>query len=333
MNLIFYNREKLKQHTKWRWGEEKLGEVCGVVDDWEQLAESEAQYVLLGIPEDVGVRANYGRVGTSKAWNACLDAICNIQGNRYIQAENLVILGALDCSEEMMDAQQLESDDPFFPSKIGSLVKDIDDKVTAVIEKIITLNKTPIVVGGGHNNSYGNIKGTSQAYDKPINCINIDAHSDFMALEHRHSSNGFSYAMEEGYLDKYFILGLHRNYSSKTILTRIEETKGKVQFERFEDIALYGKSTVNDAIQKAKKHCAGTNFGLEVDVDTIKAMGSSAISPSGFTMEEVRLCVSSLSKHKNCMYIHLCEGNPLFEVFETQVSKTLAYLISDILGI
>jgi arginase family enzyme len=41
---------------------------------------------------------------------------------------------------------------------------------------------------------------------KTINAINFDAHSDFRILEGRHSGNGFSYAYEEGFLKKYFVL-------------------------------------------------------------------------------------------------------------------------------
>jgi formiminoglutamase len=47
-----------------------------------------------------------------------------------------------------------------------------------------------------------------------VNAINFDAHSDRI-LEGRHSGNGFSYAYEEGFLKKYFIFGLHENYTSK----------------------------------------------------------------------------------------------------------------------
>jgi formiminoglutamase len=39
-----------------------------------------------------------------------------------------------------------------------------------------------------------------------VNAINFDAHSDFRILEGRHSGNGFSYAYEEAFLKKYFIL-------------------------------------------------------------------------------------------------------------------------------
>ena len=90
--------------------------------------------------------------------------------------------------------------------------------MTNLIFKIVSAGKTPIVIGGGHNNAYGNIKGTSLALNKPINVINFDAHTDFRALEGRHSGNGFSYAFQEGFLNNYFIFGIHENYSSKAVL-------------------------------------------------------------------------------------------------------------------
>ena len=34
------------------------------------------------------------------------------------------------------------------------LVEEIDKRVQSVIEEVITAGKTPIVIGGGHNNCY-----------------------------------------------------------------------------------------------------------------------------------------------------------------------------------
>ena len=329
--VIFYDREKLKQHTRWRWGEEKWGESVGVVSDWQALKESEAIYVILGIPEDIGVRANYGKAGTSKAWSACLDALCNIQSNEFTKPENAIVLGEIDCRDEMLDTQQLDADDPFLPTKMGAIVKSIDDKVAAVIEKIVTLNKIPIVIGGGHNNSYGNIKGTSKAFGKAINCVNMDAHSDFRSLEHRHSGNGFSYAFEEDFLNRYHILGLQRNYSSQAVFERIKEINEQVQYTFFEDI-LFGKISLKKSFTEIKKFICNTTFGIELDLDAICTMGSSAQSPSGFTTEEARQYIEFFTSQKNCAYIHLCEGAPAFEMHPNQVGKTLAYLISDIIS-
>lgn len=60
---------------------------------------------------------------------------------------------------------------------------------------------TPIAIGGGHNNAYPMLKGYSLAKKEKINAINCDPHADFRALEGRHSGNGFSYAVNDGYLD------------------------------------------------------------------------------------------------------------------------------------
>ena len=88
---------------------------------------------------------------------------------------------------------------------LRDVVSEIDIHVADVIQQVVSCNKIPIIIGGGHNNSYGNIKGTALAKGKPVNAINFDAHSDFRILEGRHSGNGFSYAYEEAFLKKYFI--------------------------------------------------------------------------------------------------------------------------------
>ena len=333
MSIIFYTRETLKKYTHWRWGEEKLGDTVSLVDTWDALAENPGKYVLLGIPEDIGVRANYGIAGASKTWEAFLHAFCNIQNNEKTQINSLVILGELQCHEEMQDAQALDPDDPFYPTKIGSLVKAIDDKVSDTIQKIVSFNKIPIVIGGGHNNAYGLIKGTALAFGNSIHCINLDAHSDFRALEHRHSGNGFSYAMEEGHLDHYYILGLHRNYTSQSVFNEIEKVKSRVKFSLFEDTFLSNKSDIKTSFDKAKKHLSGKPFGVELDLDAIEGMGSSAISPIGVNVREARQYVQYFGKNKECVYIHLCEGNPSRETHPNQVAKTLSYLVSDIISL
>jgi formiminoglutamase len=32
--------------------------------------QNEAKYVIIGIPEDIGIRANFGRPGAASAWEA-----------------------------------------------------------------------------------------------------------------------------------------------------------------------------------------------------------------------------------------------------------------------
>jgi formiminoglutamase len=331
--LKTYNRKYLDALINKRAGEQKFGEAVTVFTDWEELKTNAASYVLFGIPEAIGVRANLGKPGTQHAWKAGLTALCNIQNNEFTHAENVVILGEIDCDIQNEQAASIEKNDEHASKKLGELVSQIDLKVAEVVGKIVATGKIPIVIGGGHNNSFGTIKGCSQALGNPINSVNFDAHTDFRALEHRHSGNGFSYAFEENYLDRYFIFGMHRNYTSQGILNRIKKYENRVKFNLFETISVNRTLGFSEAIRDAQDFCCENDFGLELDMDAIELMGSSAMTPSGFTVSEARHFINHFSKLKDCRYIHICEGNPAFGTFPNQIGKTIAYLVSDVISI
>ena len=105
-----------------------------------------------------------------------------------------------------------------------------------------------------------------------------------------------------------------------------------IQFATFEDIKINNKSSFEQSIAIAQKFICDAPFGLEIDLDAIENMGSSAMSPIGFTIQETRNFTYQFAKQQNCKYIHLCEGVPHFELFPHQVSKTITYLISDIVN-
>ena len=330
--LKIYSEKDIASFIKKRAGETKFGEKVAFVETLEDLKNHPAKYVLLGIPEDIGVRANYGNPGTSKAWEASLGSLLNIQHNHLTNAENVILLGEIDCEIQMKQAEEISKEENHYAEELGELVTQIDNKVSEVIKAIVEAGKFPIIIGGGHNNSFGNLKGTSEALQKPINCINFDAHTDFRALEHRHSGNGFSYAFVDGYLKKYFVFGLHRNYTSVAVFNSMEKNSHRVNFNLFEDISMKHKLTFSEGLKDAKNFCCNENFGIELDMDAIEFMGSSAITPSGFTLTEARQFVSYFSKIENAKYLHICEGSPLAGVFTNQVGKAITYLISDVIS-
>lgn len=327
--LKIYSEKDISSVLKRRAGETKFGEKISFVEKLEDLKAHPSKYVLLGIPEDIGVRANYGNSGTSKAWEAALGALLNIQYNYLTNAENLILLGEIGCEDQMKQAESLMNSEGYNVESLGELVSEIDKKVAPVIEQIIAAGKFPIVIGGGHNNSYGNLKGASKGLKKKINCINFDAHTDFRSLEHRHSGNGFSYAFKDGYLGKYFIFGLHRNYTSEAVFKTMKENPERIDFNLFEDISVKQTLSFSEGMKEAEHFCCDKNFGIEIDMDTIEMMGSSAITPSGFSVTQARTFVSHFSKNTQACYLHICEGAPPLGMFPNQVGKTIAYLISD----
>ncbi|TRX21560.1 formimidoylglutamase [Flavobacterium franklandianum] len=333
--LIPFTINDLAKVTNHRSGEIKFGEkmltIPKGIDIIEFLKTCEAKYVLFGIPEDIGVRANFGRPGAASAWECAIASIANIQHNRFCKGSQILVLGRLNVCEEMKEVEHLDFNDIDDRSKLSQLVEIIDKDVSHIIFNIVKAGKIPIIIGGGHNNSYGNIKGTALAKGKPINAVNFDAHSDFRILEGRHSGNGFSYAFEEGFLKKYFIFGLHENYTSKSVLDIIKKIEDRVRYTTYDSINIRKEKDFNHELILASQFIQTDFYGVEVDLDAIPNIASSAMTLSGFSIEELRQFITFFAKNKNAAYLHICEGAPdlCYEKNNHLIGKLIGYLVTD----
>jgi formiminoglutamase len=291
------------------------------------LLKLDVTYVVFGIKEDVGVFSNYGNTGTSNAWDTTIKILLNIQSNGLTHAKKIVILGCLEFPKYQEQLNELDQNKKKDILKARKKVEKIDETVSYLVSQIVSAGKIPIIIGGGHNNAYGTIKGTSLALKKPINTINFDAHHDFRAEEGRHSGNGFSYAYAEGFLKNYFIFGLHENYTSDTIFRTLEKLK-TVKYNTFESVMVKREKSFDAEMERALEHISSRHFGLEIDCDAIQDIPSSAMTPSGFSVNKARAFVNHFGKQENVSYLHICEAVPTPET-ETQVGKLISYLITD----
>jgi formiminoglutamase len=334
-NLIRFKQSDLAKITNFRNGEVKFGEKMITVPSDEEptvfIEKSEAKYVLLGIPEDVGVRANLGRSGTSSAWESAIASIANMQHNKFSKGSAIIVLGQVDVFEQMEAAARFDEKIPNQRKELFKIVEQIDKEVSHIIFSIINAGKIPIIIGGGHNNAYGNIKGTALAKGKPVNAINFDAHSDYRILEGRHSGNGFSYAYEEGFLKKYFVFGLHESYTSKSVLDTIKKIDHRVRYNTYDEIKIRQQKKFDQEMDHAFDFIKHDHYGIEIDLDAIPNIASSAMTLSGFSVEELRQFVYFFGKDKNASYLHICEGAP--ELGEEKnnhlIGKLIGYLITD----
>lgn len=333
-SLKIYTENDMLTLISKRKGEKKFGEkVTFISDDSNldaELEASDSKYVLFGINESIGVKANKGRQGTETAWESTLKSLLNTQNSVLNKGKNVLLLGCLEFPEKMALAKELDTNNTSDMEQLYTMVDDIDVEVTNLIFKIVSAGKIPIVIGGGHNNAYGNIKGSSLALNTPLNVINFDAHTDFRALEGRHSGNGFSYAFQEGFLNRYFIFGIHENYTSKKIMNELSAHNKHINYNTFEAIAIRKETTLENEMQYALNFIKKDKFGLEIDLDAIQNVASSAMTPSGFSANEARQFVSYFGKSKNVAYLHLCEAAPALEHSNAnQTGKLLSYLITD----
>jgi len=235
----FYNKQDVLYFTKIRRFETKLGELVKIpvsAEKLESVLEQPAiKYVLFGIPEDIGVRANGGIGGTDSCWNSFLSSFLNIQSNDFLGGEEILLLGHFDFGDIKYLIEQNAHGNEERIDAYRHAVITIDEEVEELVKIITAHKKIPIVVGGGHNNAYPLIKGSAKGLHKAglielaqINAVNLDAHSDFRPSEGRHSGNGFRYAEEDGYLLKYCVIGIHENYLPQNVWMDIVNVKRQV---------------------------------------------------------------------------------------------------------
>jgi formiminoglutamase len=313
--LVLSTPEELSSRINLREGETKLGETVQTITSLAELPACSARFVLLGIPEDTGIVANQGIAGASTSWEPSLKALLNTQANDFLNGEDLLVLGHF-YFPPISDEQ---------PEDLYTQVSYIDEQVYPVLEMIFGAGKVPIVIGGGHNNAYPIIKGFSKAMKKKANVLNIDAHADLRPTVGRHSGNGFSYAIQDGYLDHYGIFGLQQNYLTAYMHAFMQQNN-RIRYRFYEDILLQGD--IQGSWNSFTKDFPET-AGLEVDLDAIQNVLSSATSPSGFSVAEIRRML--LSTAKQFAYLHLAEG--AVELADGRRSpltaKLIAYLITD----
>ena len=323
--LKIFNKNDTYNFVNPRKGETKIGQSVQTITSLDTLHNCTAKFVIIGIPEDIGVKMNYGNGGAHTAFIPALKSFLNIQENQFISGKDILVLGYLDFLDEVSNF------DPADREKGDLLVKSIDKEVSQVVKKIVLANKIPIIIGGGHNNAYGNLKGLSEAKNQPINVINLDAHTDLRRLEERHSGNGFSYAIEHHYLEKYFMFGLHENYTPQYVFDYIHSNTN-IGYNTYEELEIYKSIPFENELLRAQNFIQEKPFGIEIDLDCIENFPSSAMTPSGFSTQKAREFVYYFAQNINVSYLHICEGAPAIIQDPSainQVGKFISYLISD----
>jgi formiminoglutamase len=331
--LKVYTTEDILKLTRKRSGEEKLGErVEAVTDNWQDaLKKSQIRFVILGIAEDIGVRANYGRAGAATAFKPALDSFLSQQSNTFLNGSDILILGEVLVNDLMDLAAELDMKNKADMLELRKLVLQLDERVSTIVKTIIEANKIPIIIGGGHNNAYGNIKGAYEALQQKINVINCDPHLDFRPLEGRHSGNGFSYAYHERYLNKYAVFGLHEQYNNQAALTEFAQNPETLFYTSYEAVFVREEEDVKTSLKACINFVRDTACGIELDLDAITNVPSSAKTSSGISPIQARHYVYRCALELPAIYLHIAEGAPVLSHIkaDNKTGKLIAYLMTD----
>ncbi|MBC7874760.1 MAG: arginase family protein, partial [Ferruginibacter sp.] len=321
--------------------ETKLGERLQILlnpaDIERSIAASSAKYVLFGIPEDLGAKGNYGIGGADTLWIPFLQSFLNIQSSDFFDGAEILVAGHFDFGDIQYLIDTTAKSDEEKTEAYRHALHTVDDEVEQLAKMITSYKKIPLVIGGGHNNSYPLIKGSAKGWHKAgvlqlsqINCINLDAHADYRPMEGRHSGNAFRYAEEDGYLQKYCVIGLHENYLPQNVWIDMVNNPF-IDCITFEDIFVHEKRTFMQAVSHATGFTEDTLTGIDLDLDAIQNTLSSAMTPVGITPVHARQYISFAAADSKPAYLHICEGATRLSDGRTDATsgKLISYLVSD----
>ncbi len=323
MKFVTYSRDQLSNFADRRTGEQKLVDTIQVAD-LESLASFGTSYVLIGIPEDVGVRANHGIGGTHTLWPAFVSSFLGMQSNKFLDGREIILLGHLDIDrDETID---------YDTKGLREYTAKIDTTVRPIILATLKAGHIPIIIGGGHNNAYPIIAACSDYHGGPIATLNMDLHHDYRIREGRHSGNPFRYAMDDGYLDQYLMWGVSKYYSQQYFLD--EWAADDRLFAIFYEAILMNDFKGNLTwLEQYISSLESRKMGLEIDLDSVQNVLSSAMTPSGFSPKEIRAYLSLAASHQP-WYLHICEGAVRREdgLHDATAPKLAALLVADFIS-
>lgn len=305
-----FDRQNKKLGYQQRQGEIRAGAILQ-----ENHPES-AKYILIGIEENAGPQANLGRTGSENAFKAFMRVFLNSQLHQQQPLLQLAYLGKIVQNKAPQD--QIEAAD---------MVQVLDELLFDVLNVHVKYGQIPIIVGGGHNNALPLIRWASK--NGPLSIVNIDAHADLRTTEKRHSGNSFSKALEENLLQNYGVFGLHEAFNNEWIRQQLEQPNITHRF--YEDY-LQGPFHLAEDVLNFIQH-QKVQIGLEIDMDAIANMPSSAQSPSGWRLDDIRGLFYKIGHiQPQFAYLNITEAAPLTDADDLLVGKAITYLVRDFIS-
>jgi formiminoglutamase len=276
----------------------RLGEIVKTqVSDY-----ASAEIVLLGCPQDEGVRRNRGRPGAS-------------EGPQAIR-EELYRLGGLDLSSlQLFDLGDTRTE--------GSL-EEIHARHQRLVQQVIGDGKRLIVLGGGNDISYPDVAGLVSA-EPDLLAFNIDAHFDVRADSPCNSGTPYRQLLEEGILKAgRFFQVAYQPYANSPVYLDYLTGLGVKSFS-CSDVQAKGIDQTLDGLLQIESHAIF--WGVDMDVVTAAdAPGVSAVNPTGLHARELVRLAEIAGADRRSRLLEISEVNPVYDI-DSRTSRLAAVII------
>lgn len=281
----------------------RIGEITHI--DPEHYGSSDI--VILGCPQDEGVRRCGGRVGAA-------DAPDKIR-------EQFYRLTTLNVKKRLFDIGNVPL--------IGTL-EEAHDTLIVVIRKLLADGKRVIVLGGGNDISYASGVAMAETFGRDWWIgVNIDAHLDVRIASERNSGTAYRQLLDEGHLrpDYFYEVGYQTHHCSPIYYDYVRELGvNRISLEVLRSRG-EGDQELKEMIRQkfiGQSSSLNTFFGFDMDaVRSADAPGTSAPTPLGLRAGEFIQLVKYAASLANTKIIEFTEVNPLYDV-DDRTAKLVA---------
>ncbi len=281
----------------------RLGSI--VHTDSEHYAA--ADIVILGCPQDEGVRRNNGRVGAA----AGPDAI----------REQFYKLTPLNIRKKVFDLGDVQ---------IGKTLEETHSTHFNVASQVLRDGKRIIVLGGGNDISYPDGAAMAEVFGAEWWLgINIDAHLDVRLADERNSGTPYRQLLDENLLlPKFFYeVGYQTHFASPVYYNYIRDLGvNRISLELLrsrEEADLELRENIREKFI-SQSSSLNTFFGFDLDaVRSADAPGTSAPSPLGLRAGEFIQLIKYAASLANTKIIEFSEVNPTYDI-DNRTAKLVA---------
>ena len=284
----------------------------GAVVSSEPAEYSVATIVLLGCPQDEGVRRNGGRPGAGRAPDAIRQCFYRLAPPQAALGRDLRLFD------------------------LGNTIIQPDLEVThklhqQIIQQVIRDGKQIVMLGGGNDLSYPDCAGLAAERPDPL-AFNVDAHFDVRESIVRHSGTPYRQLLEEAHIlpENFYEVGSQPFANARIYHQYLEERGVQVcDLDTLRDtgIAAFFKQALANTSAEA------IFWGIDVDsVHAADAPGVSAPNPLGLTAAELCQITRIAGRDPRSRIIEFTEINPEYDIDQRTCRLTAAAIFYFLLG-
>lgn len=290
-------------------------DIGSVRDVWHQAVKATdlnailpSGVCLLGFCSDVGVKRNQGRVGAVEGPDSIRKALVNLA----VHFDETFSL--MDGGDVVVSGDQLEN---------------AQTELARYVKLMLRGQVFPILIGGGHEISYGHAKGVLEAFEgKRIGMINFDPHFDLRNYPQGSHSGSWAHQLFDEYANfHYFPIGINPavNIASMFNLMNDKNQSFVTMDELLEDSQEELKARVKYFMDQMDYIC------LTLDLDVFSAgiaPGVSAANPYGALPQHIKPLLHAVLQSEKVVSFDVAEMNPTYD--DGRTAKLAASFIYDV---